>query len=577
MKFTKRIILVMLFFISAFMFTSLVKSTKVNAEGEVCEIVETGVKYATFADAWTASTSGQTIKLLADTNTGRTFNLTKNITFDFDDYTLTHDGNGPFMSINIGNTYTFTLKASGNGGVSTTKNLLSINENFESSTRINILSGTYNKFNIYCYNGSAGNLQDENFFAKAGLDGILNISGGEFHMGSDAARSNLLSFLPIESLKSSTTLPSGNSNRFILNVKPETYITDENTQTSLNLSYDRGYSYYRRVTSLSSSDAGKKYLLAYVNQTEDVIYIMRNIANVSYQVMTTDKHNNVNRTNDGTWYITSNSEFKGNPNEDYFVTLGWDSNGYTLSVKDGASNKFLFYNKTNGNQISPKDESYKTDTTNYEYKFGFNDANDYLYPLSTNACIAYTPNLTYANMFRVVPNGQVYESGIGDSHTVRAHLFEKVVVNPEVDEASIRFGKCITKDMYDYVTKMGTDVTFGVIAKKTSALGGAELTVANASMTREITPARVASPGAAVEDLEGNYYQFALVIDDIDAANFETSITARVYICVDGEYYYMNASEYSVKTLAAAYYNAVDTSAYTEHLDVLEYLKDYVG
>ena len=96
-------------------------------------------------------------------------------------------------------------------------------------------------------------------------------------------------------------------------------------------------------------------------------------------------------------------------------------------------------------------------------------------------------------------------------------------------------------------------------------------------MTREITPARVASPGAAVEDLEGNYYQFALVIDEITEADFETSITARVYVCIDGDYYYMSARDFSVKTLAAAYFNAADTSAYTGHLDVLEYLKDYVG
>ncbi|MCR5422012.1 MAG: hypothetical protein K6E74_00030, partial [Bacilli bacterium] len=203
--------------------------------------------------------------------------------------------------------------------------------------------------------------------------------------------------------------------------------------------------------------------------------------------------------------------------------------------------------------------------------------NDYLYPLSTNSCIAYTPNLTYANMFRVAPNAQVYESGIGDSHTVRAHLFEKVVVNPEVDEAAIRFGKAITKDMYDFLSGAGTTVSFGVIAKRTSALGGDELTVANASMTRAITPVRVSAPGAAVEDLEGDYYQFALVIDEITEADFETSITARVYVCIDGDYYYMSARDFSVKTLAAAYFNAADTSAYTEHLGVLEYLKDYGG
>ena len=71
---------------------------------------------------------------------------------------------------------------------------------------------------------------------------------------------------------------------------------------------------------MSSSDAGKKYLIGYVNKSEDVIFLMKNYENASYHVMYADKHNNVNKTNDGTWYINSNSEFYGNPDEDFFVT-----------------------------------------------------------------------------------------------------------------------------------------------------------------------------------------------------------------------------------------------------------------
>lgn len=572
MKFTKRIILIMLFFISALMFGSFMKNSKVNAEGEVCEIVETGVKYASFSTARSALTSGQTIKLLADISISG-FDVEKDMVIDFDDYTLTLKS-GYLLTFYGSTNYSVTLKASGSGGYYSTGSVATFYEGVGEGTRLIIESGVYEKVGLFDESIESGNLSNE--LICGSLAGKVIVNGGTFYFANNTLRTNFASFVSAGKLKSAKTLASG-TNRFVLEVKSTNYITNENTQTSLNLSYDRGYSYYRRVTSLSSSDAGKKYLIAYVNQTEDVIYIMQNNYNYSYQVMLSDKHNGVNRTNDGTWYIDSNSQFRGSPNEDYFVTLGWDSNGYTLSVKEGAGSKFLFYNKTNGNQICPKDDSFKTDTTNYEYKFQFNDPNDYLYPLSTNSCIAYTPNLTYANMFRVVPNGQVYESGIGDSHTVRAHLFEKVVVNPEVDEASIRFGKAITKDMYDFLSGAGTTVSYGVIAKRTSALGGDELTYANASLKREITPVRVSAPGAAVEDLEGDYYQFALVIDDIHEADFETSITARVYVCVDGEYYYMNAREYSVKTLADAYYNALDTSAYTEHLDVLEYLKDYGG
>ena len=563
----------MLFFISALTFTSFVKHTEVNAEGEVCEIVETSVKYATFADAWTAATSGQTIKLLADTNTGRNFNLTKNITFDFDDYTLTHDGNGPFMSTDIGNTYTLTLKASGSGGLSTTKNLININQNFESSTRINILSGTYNKFNIYCYNGSAGNLQDENFFAKAGLDGILNISGGEFHMGSDDARSNLLSFLPIESLKSSTTLPSGN-NRFILNVKPETYITDENTQTSLNLSYEKGYSYYQKVTSLSSLDAGKKYLIGYSNLSEKSILLLTGEKYPAWSYIMTERHIYIANNPSDTWRVESDSKFYGDVNSSYFYTLGYSAGKYTFQNSAGD-----FLTHTTGTSLTIKTTSEIELAGSYNYEFTFTPSSSYLSTGSggsTSYITYYTNQRDSKYVFEMYGSAQY--SGLGESNKhLYAHLYEKVDIDPVVDEAAIRFGKCITKDTYDFLNNCGTSVSFGVIAKRTSALGGAELTVANASMTREITPVRVSAPGAAVEDLEGDYYQFALVIDEITEADFETSITARVYVCVDGEYYYMSARDFSVKTLASAYYNALDTSAYTEHLGVLEYLKDYVG
>ena len=569
MKFTKRIILIMLFFISALTFTSFVKHTEVNAEVEVCEIVETGVKYATFADAWTAATSGQTIKLLDNISVdGPRHTINKNIIIDFDDYTLTNTTSYVFQ-LNANAAYSLTFKASGSGG--TSGSLVYFTNPVALGARIIFESGNYEKFNLY-NSTTREYISGANFVSDH--SGRIEVYAGNFGFGNEEGREEFVNFINNRSFYEFRNITGVSPYKLI--VKSETYITNENTQTSLNLSYDKGYSYYREVTSLSSSDAGKKYLIAYVNKSEDVIYIMKNYENVSYHVMYADKHNNVNKTNDGTWYINSNSEFYGNPDEDFFVTLGYTGNGYSLSVKAGVTNKLLYFNKSNGNQISPLDDSYQSNA-NYVYSFGFNSVNHYFYPTGVSKCLAYTPNSTYANYFRMAGDAETYTSGIGDNHNVYARLFEKVVVNPEVDEAAIRFGKCITKDMYDFLEDNAGSVTYGVIAKRTSALGGAELTVANASMTRAITPVRVSAPGAAVEDLEGDYYQFALVIDDIHEADFETSITARVYICVDGEYYYMNASEYSVKTLAGAYYNAADTSAYTEHLDVLEYLKDYVG
>lgn len=570
MKFTKRIILIMLFFISAFMFGSFMKDSKVNAEGEVCEIVETGNKYTTFGAAYNAAINGQTIKLLANTSVaGPQLLINKNITIDFDDYTLSNT-EGYVFKLNANQAYSLTLKASGTGG--TSGSLVYFTNPVALGARITFESGNYDKFNLY-------NSSSKQYVSGASFvsdhSGRIEVYGGNFNFGNETGRDNFASFVNSRSLYKTENLTGANPYRIY--VKPETYITNENTKASANITYEPSYYVYRKVTSLSSSDAGKKYLIAYVNENDDAIQIMTNSAKVSEHLMITDNHYKVNETNDGTWYINSDNEFKGDPNENYFVTLGWAGNGYTFTVKAGIYDYKLYYYSAN-NYFEPHDDSYMANA-NYNYVFGFNDVNDYFYPLNaTSSCISYTPKtaLQHKNYFRII--GTNYESGAeSDGRTVRAHLFEAVKIDPVVNASSIRFGTGITKDMYDFLNSAGTSVSFGVIAKETTALGGAELTYDNASIKKAITPARVASIGAAVEDLEGDYYQFALVLDGITEATYNKSITARVYVYVDGEYYYMNESVYSLQTLAAAYFNAADTSAYTEHLDVLEYLKDYVG
>ena len=568
MKFTKRIILIMLFFISAFMFGSFMKNSKVNAEGEVCEIVETGVKYATFSAAKTAAASGQTIKLLADINTDANVSISKDLAIDFGDYTYTCTNTYAFSFSSTA--YSITFKASGSGGFASTKNLICFPGTIPGGARVYILSGTYNKINMY---GVGKSYLSSDSLISAISDKVI-IRGGTFFLSQEQARNNLATLVDSRYLKASSDIDASN---FKLEVKSSSYIENEDTKASANITYEPSYYVYRKVTSLSSSDAGKKYLIAYVNENDDAIQIMTNSARVSEHLMITDNHYKVNETNDGTWYINSDNEFKGDPNENYFVTLGWAGNGYTFTVKAGIYDYKLYYYSAN-NYFEPHDDSYMANA-NYNYVFGFNDVNDYFYPLNaTSSCISYTPKtaLQHKNYFRII--GTNYESGAeSDGRTVRAHLFEAVKIDPVVNASSIRFGTGITKDMYDYLNACGTSVTFGVIAKGTTALGGAELTYDNASIKKTITPARVASIGAAVEDLEGDFYQFALVLDGITEATYNKSITARVYVCVDGEYYYMNESVYSLQTLAAAYFNAADTSAYTEHLDVLEYLKDYVG
>ena len=228
MKFTKRIILIMLFFISALTFTSFVKHTEVNAEVEAFEIVETGAKYADFASAKSAASSGQTIKLLQDYEyTGNGSTLNKDLVIDFGDYTFTHSGT-LLLGFDDTSNYTLTLKASGTGGISTTKTILKFYNDYSSNARVNIQSGNYNSFGIrYEIGNTTISLATDGFVSTSGLTGIINITGGKFYMASTDTRNALSSFVNSRSFTKTETLGSG-TNRQVLDVTPETYITDEN-------------------------------------------------------------------------------------------------------------------------------------------------------------------------------------------------------------------------------------------------------------------------------------------------------------------------------------------------------------
>lgn len=138
-------------------------------------------------------------------------------------------------------------------------------------------------------------------------------------------------------------------------------------------------------------------------------------------------------------------------------------------------------------------------------------------------------------------------------------------------DAKLRFGAQISAGMYNALVAQGA--TFGVAIIPTTTLGSGTLTVDTEGVfVREnMTPAAVDANGKEVDDASAVYYQFALVIQNINVANFGTEFTAVSYVCVDGTYYYMNAKTYSVKTIAQAYVDSGDAS-YAAHLDALKAL-----
>lgn len=149
--------------------------------------------------------------------------------------------------------------------------------------------------------------------------------------------------------------------------------------------------------------------------------------------------------------------------------------------------------------------------------------------------------------------------------SINFNYIEKTIdTTYNLTNASIRFGTVLNKELYDVFNQKG-------------AVWGVEYKVGSASTwTSAIcTPARVNGTDNTIVDENGNYYQFAVVFKNLNYSHLDTVISARVYVTIDGVTYYMNSASYSLRTLVDVYLVSDDTSSYTEHLAMLEHLKNY--
>ena len=74
-----------------------------------------------------------------------------------------------------------------------------------------------------------------------------------------------------------------------------------------------------------------------------------------------------------------------------------------------------------------------------------------------------------------------------------------------------------------------------------------------------------------MESSEGNYYQFAVVIAGLGQEEYDVSLSARAYVVIEGEYYFMEVSEFSIKTLSEFYLEAYENDEnIKEHFGVLK-------
>ena len=127
---------------------------------------------------------------------------------------------------------------------------------------------------------------------------------------------------------------------------------------------------------------------------------------------------------------------------------------------------------------------------------------------------------------------------------------------------SIRFGNAIAADSYN------ASATYGVVVS-TSASDLENLTVdvineyKQAGKAAQCTPVRVNAQGA--EDANGDFYQFALVLNGVPSADFSLNVSAVMYMIYNGNVYTAEIKTASVQSVAAAYLEG-DTSGFSDDL-----------
>ncbi len=257
----------------------------------------------------------------------------------------------------------------------------------------------------------------------------------------------------------------------------------------------------------------------------------------------------------------SNSASLFNLDEDIFTLIGEKNDSSTVSAINTEGIR-LYPRSTNGSSVTissiyPMKKVIVTFVTNYlntfEYKASETPKNSvemsglvrtYEYETGiTSFTIKNTVNATSDNQVRIKSIKITYESIVNTYETIDS-------------ETAIRFGQCIAKEKYDELIAEDSSAEFGVIAIKTATLGTGDLTIDTPNaFVQAINPVMVAAEGATEEDLNGSYYQFALVIYGISEDMFDTSFTAVCYVKVNDNYYYMKASNQSLSSLSSIYLN----------------------
>lgn len=158
----------------------------------------------------------------------------------------------------------------------------------------------------------------------------------------------------------------------------------------------------------------------------------------------------------------------------------------------------------------------------------------------------------------------IYIKGMSITYAGETNYAEDYSLN----SAGIRFGSYVTKDVYDLLNNSNT--LWGV----EYAAGSINNWASSSVKTIYCTPAQVASPNSTTTSASGKYYQWSLLVTNLNYSHLDKTISARVFVEYEGVRYYMSSSTYSLRTLASAYLTN-GSSDFKNHTGILNHLKNY--
>lgn len=235
----------------------------------------------------------------------------------------------------------------------------------------------------------------------------------------------------------------------------------------------------------------------------------------------------------------------GSTNKEIDITNNFDVDSSLFKVTANFNSKTNFYIKSgeirlyhgggNGTSIS-------IEVLNPDYK---------ITSFSIDSADSTSLTTTFSDSLATVKNTNSSTSGNVKLYSLSITYESSSSTVYEVSNMKLRLGTAeLSQELYDELVALGA--TFGVEVTNSS----------DVTKTQAITPV-----------LEGDNYQFALVLTNIPTSAWAEELTARCYVEVEGEKYYMAEKNVSVLGVAELLYTSAETAA--EYKGVLNYIKNY--